>query len=405
MSLTIDNCIKYDFENLTKVPFGNEQNSLNFRFVQAYEADVSEIGSDFSPHSKVTHVVSPDVIRFSPHKELLKKISQIYWDQEPAKQIFSFPAPQLYHIPRSYHSESGYYEIPAKDSQIFFQAIQQIQESNSEICIPTRLFQNVLRSLQDRQHLTSQEREMWETGIKTSLTLTDYQETAFHNKDAKKAISLAHYYSNKSNSSSLVWLSRAQRYLGNENLSDYIDLNSFLQNFDKIEAIEVFDPGAEKLIDSIASCSSFKKLSFDLSTDYNLSNTAMIGNLIKKTTTIKEACFHSFPGSSCRKLNGTTITPIAEALKINQSIELLNFCDTVIADEGVEKLIEAIKSNPNTKVKALNLYGCFMTDKSARKLIDFLRNSKQINRINIRDNSISKSLQEKLQQILAERST
>lgn len=393
MSLSVNPSAKFAVEELTKLNFGEDENSLQFRFIKAYEATVPEIVNSMTP-TIWTRVASPDVIRFSRNSTLVEKIQQL------AKGI------QLYKIPRSYDEESGYYEIPAKDSLIFFEAIRQLQAKGSDICIPTKRFQNALRSVQENHYLTSKEAEIFKEKIKTSLTLKEYESDAEKTRDVNKALSMAYYHRNTertfSSNSAMYWLCEANGYLGDKSVGKVINLDEFFQKFKRIDSLAVFRSDAEVIADAAAKCSSIKKLYFSPFTSYYLETVKRIGSFLTKTTSIEEVVLASvWTACEYKRLSSETVVPIAEALSTNTSITKLDVCVTEIQDEGVLKILEAIESNPHSKIRALNFASCGITDVGAKKIIEVLRKREQITWINTYSNeAISKSVSNEIEEIL-----
>lgn len=384
---------KNPFDDLTQVNFGSEKHTLTFRFVKAREERLCKIVNSMTP-SVYYKKNFPDTIRFSTESTLIAKIKELT------------PNIYLYKLPMSYDKESGYYVIPAKDSRIFFEAIRQLQTSGSEMCIPKKSFQKTLHSLQKKHHITPSEAEL--LSIKTSLTLEEYKNEVKQTQDVQKAISLAYYYRDTTSSyyeeSALHWLCKAKQYAGTRNLSEFFNIDEFLQNLKKINYQFVFRADFEEIVAAIARNTSIKELGFCPFTDYDAEITKGIGTLLEKTTSIEKVSLHSAWCFDGNRLNSNTITPIANALRTNTSIQSLDLNDTRISDEGVSKVVQAISANPNSKITSLNLACCGMTDKSAVEVLQLLRTNKQITWIHMLDNKgISKTIQEDINHILEER--
>ncbi|MDP1879308.1 MAG: hypothetical protein Q8K60_00030 [Parachlamydiaceae bacterium] len=391
INLTIPSFI----EDLTKVNFGKANESLNFRFVKAYETTIDEIIT--SRNIIPRHLSSPDAIRFIPNEKLVKKICEL------DKNI------NFLRIPKSYHPEAGSYEIHAIHSNIFFKAIRQLQASDPEINIPLNLFKEALSNLQKHDYLTTSQILKHQRHIKTSLTLNEYIDDLQDSRDFKKALALAYYYINEVNFNEKAVLSclcSAQRYLGEESLGALIDLNGFLIKFTSINSLIIFKTYARAITDTIAQCATIKKLEISAYTDYDLITTQEIGRFLSNANFIEKASFPASPFTKhhYEKLNEKTIIPIAEALRTNSSLKKLNLSGTIIGDIGVLKVIEALEVNIDSKMTELNFFNCGMTNKSAVKVLELFEKMEQLTWVNVKWNrQISSSIQEKFDQIIEKR--
>lgn len=362
--------------------FAENYQALDFRFVEAYNVNVPSMQSSIRP-TVWTSVSSPDVIRFSPsHYALVSKIKALLGGLE------------LYRIPMSYNREAGFYELPAEKSRIFFQAIQQLQESGSNVCILNRLFHNLLSSLQEKQYITASEAGSIEAAIKTSMTLQEYQNETIELRDASRAISLAHYYRNTQNARALYWLHCAALYLQDKGgvLQQYVDLQEFLKELNVVSDLELFHPGGEELAEAAAKCPSITQIFFDDDyINYDQKSAQGIGKFLKESTSIKQV---TLKGSKNGKdLTSDSIAPIADALRSNTSIVKLDLARTKIQDAGVLQIVQAIESNTQSVLSVLNFYSCGMTDASAKDLLRLVKQREHIRFVNIGANSrISKSL-------------
>lgn len=394
MTVSFNSNMKFDFENLTNMNF-NENVPLSFRFVTSEEVRVM-----------TGRTSCRDVIRFAPLSDVVKKVEEL------AKKGF-----QLYCIPsRSYGCEVGYYDMPATQSRIFFEAIKQLQANKADICILKREFQNVLSALQEHQYISSVDTKEFESNIQTNLTLKEYTEETEKTRDAKKAISLAHYsiHTRKpldhSPAASLYWLCEAKRYLGEQSLNELINLDEFLQNFKKIETTAPFRSeqwfryDVEEIVEAIVRCPSIKELDLPPQTDYYPDVAEKIGSFLAKTTYIEKVTFKKTPffDYKTKMINSQTVIPIADALRMNKSIKEFKISFANIGDEGVLKLLDAIESNPESKITLLDIRGCGMTDRSASKLVELLRKMKQLT-VFSQDNNFSEPLAKELEQISKER--
>lgn len=366
-------------EDLTKANFGEEENVLKFRFVRTGTSERNvEDGIRFSP----------------PWPELVTRIIEL------TRGI------QLYKVPYFYPGDkTDSCQVSVKDCGKFFQAIWILQTAGSEICILTNVFRSVLHELQESRYMTTAEAQHWQLNIRTGSTLKEYENETEQAKDVQRALSLAYYYLHLSKKrQALDWLCDAKRYLKDQPLSALISLSEFLKWFPIIDSVKIFEPHAEEIALKVASCPSVKELYFGPLTDYSLDTAEGIGKLLERTTSIERVFLGSFLAAKNRKLGATTVIPIANALRVNRSVQMLNLSYTHIGDEGVVELMQAIKSNPRSKIEELNLFCCGMTDTGAGKLIKFLRYIKQIKRVNTLGNDkIDQTLQDEIREILYSR--
>ncbi|MDP1880125.1 MAG: hypothetical protein Q8K60_04220, partial [Parachlamydiaceae bacterium] len=110
--------------------------------------------------------------------------------------------------------------------------------------------------------------------VQTKCTKKEYKEEVEQTQDAKKAISLAHYYSVKRdsfqlhvhnmhnnkgpvyNSRAVCWLCKAKEYLGKQNLSELIDIDKFLLNSSEFASDGIFDfDEGQEVVEAIVKCS------------------------------------------------------------------------------------------------------------------------------------------------------
>lgn len=384
-------CASYD--DLTTFDLKKKSTSLDFEFAKAREGYVEEIGSS-SQLSVIKRIKAPNVIRFAPQLELVNKIKEKI---------------KLYQIPRSYDRNSGYYEIPADHNSIFFDAIKELQGVESRFNVPSRMFHILLGKLQKHEHISIAKREEIERDIQTCQTLDDYKKEAEYESDLKKIISVALYYRNKKSKSSLrrslYWLCKAQSCLSETSIAELIDLESFVDQYEKITTSTVFYSHYKDIANAFSKSQSLISLQFASDTEYTLELAEGIGSFISQTNSVQIMDLSSvWSCSRCYKLDHRTIEPIAEALKINTSIIEINFADTSIGDKGLKLLLEAIRSNSKTKIKYLNLFSCGLTNESAKILLEFIKDKEQIRRVNISCNrSISKELNKEVKDVLNER--
>lgn len=218
--------------------------------------------------------------------------------------------------------------------------------------------------------------------------------------NVNNAIKLAETYINAEypfhEEAALEWLCRAQEYANGQDLSENNDLYNLLKKFTKVYSI-IFDPNIKKLTAEILKCNSIKKLELYRTPPNHYQN---IEDFLRKSKTIKEVYLRHFRDP----FTPSEIAPyIASGLSNNTSIQKLDLFGNWICDEGVIKILEAIESNPHSKITELNLCECGLGDKSAQKVLDVLEKKRNITHVNIFRNFISQELIEKINAIVLSR--
>lgn len=335
----------YKYQDLSRLKIVNRNNSekLSFEFVKAHETFEYNLINSFK--SEYTTRNAPDAIHFSPHHHLLKKI----------------PRSNLYQLPTNYSPTSGYYELAALDYGLLFTAIQELQQEGVSIIIPSGKFKVLIDNLLENNIIRKNYAQQLQNDIKTSLIMDEYKKTARKTRDVNRAISLAYFYLTDEfyKQDAIYWLCEAQYYLAPRNISTLLDLDNFLENFSCIESPAVFYRGREEIIHAIAKCNIITSISLCPFTNYTCDITTNIGLLLKLTKSITNVNISATWSTDVYdRLNEDTIGPIIEALKVNYSIVSLNVSDTRLNDKVGEKILQAIKNNPNSKLKHINLFSC-----------------------------------------------
>ncbi|PIS00935.1 MAG: hypothetical protein COT84_04950, partial [Chlamydiae bacterium CG10_big_fil_rev_8_21_14_0_10_35_9] len=274
-------------------------------------------------------------------------------------------------------------------------SIEKLQVERPEIIIPVAVFQKTLSSLQENEHITSTEASQFQSSIHTGSTLESFENETRASKNVQNAISLVHHHLDQdSKNAAIYWLCQAKKYLGEEeDLRSMIDLDKFFATIgEELTSLSPFElQDAPEILQAIGT--SVKKLEFDGFASYYPSTTVKIGECLQHATSIETVKLASIWSSRSDRINNYTLPPIAEALKTNTSIKVLDLADTRIGDEGVLQLIEAIQSNPHSKIEMLNLFCCGMTNPVAKKLLDFFKENEQIKFINLQMNrGVSESI-------------
>jgi hypothetical protein len=77
---------------------------------------------------------------------------------------------------------------------------------------------------------------------------------------------------------------------------------------------------------------------------------------------------------------------IAEALKVNSSLQIMNLNDNVIGDEGAGKIAEVLKVN--SSLQSVNLWGNIIGTEGVGKIADALKVNYSLQSINLYVNNI-----------------
>jgi hypothetical protein len=312
-----------------------------------------------------------DTLEFSSYPSLLHKI------QEIASQT-RWGNAGLYFAEES-ASLKGRCEIWANEYPLFFEAVFQLQRYGEDIVISKDMLTRTLTALCRHRYMQRDEMQMWKSKIKTSLTTAEYEKKVQDTHDFSKALQLALHYRNRvslgfnDERSALSWLCMTKDFLGEEKLGMLVDLQEFFLPFQSIEMKQLFTPGYEEILGAAVNSCSLRKLSFEPFSYYSQEELQRVGVLLGQTQSIQEVVLRQ-PLSSCFY----DITPIAEALKINTSIQSLRIELMHIDDCGVKKILEAIESNSRSAIKFLSFSFCGATNSSAYRVIGFKKRNKKI---------------------------
>lgn len=297
-----------------------------------------------------------------------------------------------------YENSFEYYEMPAKNSKHLFKAISQLQSNGTIIPISKGHLKETLISLQGHHYIKSKEADAVEATINTSLSFQDYKNKTTQTSDFTSAIALAYYYRERHFEQTKYWLCEARKYLettSKESLAKLINVDDFLLGeicSNSLSIIDLFEMNEIK--DSLAR---YKKLRFH-ECCYSEYTYERVGQFLKKTLSIKTVNFgprygYSYPchcprdpdthGYGKSPLDAKTITPIANALLTNSSVTKINLFQCLILDEGVLKIVNAIKNNPHSSITQMYFFDCGITDVSAQEIINLCREKDQIIQIDI----------------------
>ncbi|MBA2728287.1 MAG: hypothetical protein H0U49_08975 [Parachlamydiaceae bacterium] len=341
----------------SNIKFGEKKDILKIHFIKQCNGNTNN-----------------DVIRFSSHNLALRIMEYVKV------------------IPYMNNSYLVSYEIDAKDAEYALKALTKLQSEHSNMWIPLRIIHSLLGSLQEDNYITPTAAKDIEAQQHLKWTLHEYEGVATEYRDVEKALTLAHYYNNSNigygdissflADDNLYWLLQAFVYSGKRNFGQLIDLEAFFKNIYFVNtapsfktSVDVFKDNAVDILEAMARSGALKMLKFSPYTHYTREVSERIGNLLKKTTSIHAVALKStYSARAWTKLNSETITPIVDALKTNTSIMELHLSAMELGDIGILKIIDGIKSNPNSKLAYLFLDDCGMTNISGKVITEVLKN-------------------------------
>lgn len=388
MSLTVQS--KPTFAHFANSEFREEENAFKFTFIPS--SSLEEPIPETLNRQKTS--LGLDVIRFSLHPAVLKKIQTI--------------AKNIVFLPSTANGLTNEGEVLAYNCPIFFAAIQQLQKDKVKLCIPKEVLQTTVDLLHEHRYITATEVETLKASIRTTPSFEDFVASTQETQNVEKAILLAYCFRNTQGDGchrdSLFWLCQAKRYLHGKSLSKCIHLDRFFFKFKTINYLDLFLREHQEIYEALLS-THIKKLSFDPYSDYSPEIVVGLGHFLSKTTSVKSVTLSSVVTSNRRKFNADTIMPIANGLSKNTSIQKLWLDETELGDAGVSNVVEEIAQNPHSKITHLSFFGCGMTDVSAYKLKILILKKKQILWVNIQGNNITPDLVQKIEGILQKRNS
>lgn len=279
----------------------------------------------------------PPVIRFRPDLHLSQRILRV------DRSVFTKQIP------------SDFCEIPAIQSNGFFRAVREIAQDDGAAAKIRNCFHPALNDLHDY-----------------------YYNHHFSDLEPKDCVKLGQLFlENGKAREAIFWICLARRHLSpSQSLAPFLDLDEFFASFQAIHSWTPFVmENCEEVIAAMAASPSIERLVFFSPLDYTLENAARIGELLKRTNSIRFVhlghCWHR--QNNKKLLNDNTIEPIVSALKWNQSIEELDLSETEITDAGLHRLIAALRANPRHRIHTINLDGCPVSDKAKQELIPYLK--------------------------------
>lgn len=349
MPYLVNSTVNSQYAERKWLRFPDEENNLKIRFVQAHTRTIQVETNRISLFRLLTNTVTrdlPDVISFSPNLALKKILGRIN------SQI------EVYEIPDgSFANTPGYFAIPATAATVFFIGIGILQKETDPFFITAPDLQACLEALSAHKYITAEEQPSIAMNISTEMTEACYADETKKTQDVKRAINLAWYNRDlKEFNDAFLWLRRAQKYLGNDDLTKHLNLEKFFKKFKCLTRTIHFESKySGKFLEVLARSPNLKRLAFTPYAAYDIATTSKIAEFLVHSKYVESLDLSSvwtvknYPVQ--RILTNATFAPIAEAFAVNTSIRYLNIADTYVGDEGVRKLIAAIQGNPDSPIK------------------------------------------------------
>lgn len=252
-----------------------------------------------------------------------------------------------------------------------------------------------------------------------NITFTQYQKEIQKTKSLYEALAMAYFF--KDNKSVQwyrpqekpekikFWLKNAKTYMetsSKESFEKLVNIEDFIENnktnvidSNTLDIIDIF--GGENVEKSLAQ---YKVICLEKTYDQRQVY-ERVGRLLQKTTLIEvfstnQSDITVFVGCAYQN-DDANIRPIVNALCFNSSLTELNFANSIVCEEAVSEVIDAIQNNPTTRITKLDLSSCQMTDMSATKLWKLISIKTQIVSLNIAYNrDISKSILKEIKTVL-----
>lgn len=301
---------------------------------------------------------------------------------------------------RKFHFNLIYTGIPATEARKFFDAIRWVQKNGAGICVPTILFQKTLGLLRRYEYMTDQ--EIQSLDIQTSDTFEEYRKKVEEEKDVKGALSLANYYRSTDTTCAIHWLANAHLYAQGLSLDGLVDLDEFFRGFESLNSMDSLS-GWTQLALAVARCPTIKELYVSPYESFSEEMVKSIGLLLEQMTSVTRVYICSSNPSFEKKLNSQMMAPIARGLTVNKSVQSFSVVHSPIGDEGVLKLLQALRENPDSQVSSLSFRNCNLTDVSAEELFKYMQEKPKMAHVDLAGNDISIEWKEKFEKINKER--
>lgn len=288
---------------------------------------------------------------------------------------------------------SGELIISVENISSVLDALVSLKKEFSDVFTISQLdLLNCLNGLNQRNHLSSEQTEKYFATIPSEITLNDLENIALRERDFDKALEIAYTYnqdqSDLRKKYALYWLLKAYEFSPGKMLN--LSLRDFFTGYSHLMDPRVFKEEHTSLVQQMADYASIKTITFQDQFEYI--NRGFVGFV-----------------SRCKTLNTITLDHVREsltkesfhalawALSFSKSIETVSLINQPIGDEEIEFLFDKLEETYDTKLKVLNLINCFITDRGAKTIINYLRerladNLSVFDAIHLKGNPINASL-------------
>lgn len=187
------------------------------------------------------------------------------------------------------------------------------------------------------------------------------------------------------------WLMEADTFCPrNTEISDIIDLDNFFQSFSKLHcAFPFYSSHSRTLLPALIRNTTIVELdlshkAYGLSSAFFRFANESFSKYIAETKSLKRLNISERQtGEHIHGLKQEEIQRIADGLKTNASIEELHLQGQPLCDAGLIIILDALVSNPHTKISNLNILNTGITDAGATSLLNFLKNNKTVSSIDL----------------------
>lgn len=186
------------------------------------------------------------------------------------------------------------------------------------------------------------------------------------------------------------WLMEANTFCPDgAELSELIDLDDFFQSFSKLHCAFPFSEKASPLLPALIRNTTIVELdlsqkAYDLSSAFFRFANESFSKYIAETKSLKKLNISERQmGEHIHGLKQEEIQRIAGGLKTNSSIEELHLQGQPLCDAGLIIILDALASNPHTKISKLNILNTSITDAGATRLLNFLKKNKTVSSIDL----------------------
>ncbi len=165
---------------------------------------------------------------------------------------------------------------------------------------------------------------------------------------------------------------------------DVFDLDKFFASFTYLSLSNFNEDIQEPLLAALKKNNTITELWLGCSFKAPRYVNKRLANFIAESNTLTSLDFSTPAGYDKSRLHDNHMNFIADGLRFNKSIEKLNFADQHdIGDKGLLILLEALTANSESKLRQLNLFCTNITEVGAKALIEFLKNNKSLESINV----------------------